>query len=151
MSDEIKHDNAGNVQIESDTRRDFLRRGSALTGAAIMSLVPDAVRNGYLSIEEAVHLISDKPARLYGLTDRGRITEGAFADIVCFDPATVGSTGERTFDDLPGGASRIVAGAQGVMHVLVNGTEIVRDSEYTGATPGTVLRSGRDTETVTAS
>jgi N-acyl-D-aspartate/D-glutamate deacylase len=122
-----------------------------MSGASYSTfVVGDAVRNGYLALEEAVHLISDKPARLYGLTDRGRIAAGAFADIVCFDPATVGPTGERTFDDLPGGASRIVAGAQGVMHVLVNGTEIVRDSEYTGATPGTVLRSGRDTHTVKA-
>jgi|tagenome__1003787_1003787.scaffolds.fasta_scaffold20988062_2 N-acyl-D-aspartate/D-glutamate deacylase len=122
-----------------------------MSGASYSTfVVGDAVRNGYLSLEEAVHLISDKPARLYGLTDRGRLADGAFADIVCFDPATVGPTGERTYDDLPGGASRIVAGAQGVMHVLVNGTEIVRDSQYTGATPGTVLRSGRDTHTVKA-
>ena len=122
-----------------------------MSGASYSTfVVGDAVRNGYLSIEEAVHLISDKPARLYGVRDRGRLVEGAFADIVCFDPATVGPTGERTYDDLPGGASRIVAQSQGVMHVLVNGTEIVRDSNYTGAAPGTVLRSGRDTQTVHA-
>ena len=122
-----------------------------MCGAAYSTfVVGDAVRNGYLSLEEAVHLITDKPARLYGLTDRGRIAEGAFADLVCFDPNTVGPTGERTYDDLPGGASRIVAQSQGVEHVLVNGTEIVRDSEYTGATPGTVLRAGRDTHTVNA-
>ena len=122
-----------------------------MSGASYSTfVVGDAVRNGYLSLEEAVHLITDKPARLYGVRDRGRIAEGAFADIVCFDPATVGPTGERTYDDLPGGASRIVAESQGVMHVLVNGTEIVRDSKYTGATPGTVLRSGRDTHTVHA-
>ncbi|HTD49312.1 MAG TPA: amidohydrolase family protein, partial [Acidimicrobiia bacterium] len=111
----------------------------------------DAVRNGYLPIEDAVRLLSDKPARLYGLRDRGRITEGAFADLVCFDPATVGPIGERTYDDLPGGASRIVAESRGVVHVLVNGTEIVHDAAYTGATPGTVLRAGRDTVTVNAS
>ena len=122
-----------------------------MSGASYTTfVVGDAVRNGYLSLEEAVHLITDKPARLYGLTDRGRIVEGALADLVCFDPATISPTGERTFDDLPGGASRIVSQSQGVHHVLVNGTEIVHDAKYTGATPGTVLRSGRDTHTVKA-
>ena len=85
-----------------------------MSGASYSTfVVGDAVRNGYLPLEEAVHLLTDKPARLYGLRDRGRIAEGAFADLVCFDPATVGPTGERTFDDLPGGASRIVAESHG--------------------------------------
>jgi N-acyl-D-aspartate/D-glutamate deacylase len=113
-------------------------------------VVGDAVRNGYLPLEEAVRLLTDKPARLYGLRDRGRVEVGAFADLVCFDPETIGPIGERTYDDLPGGASRIVAESRGVMHVVVNGTEIVRDAAYTGATPGTVLRAGRDTDTVNA-
>jgi N-acyl-D-amino-acid deacylase len=67
---------------------------------------------------------------------------------VAFDPETVGPAGERTHDDLPGGASRIVADSRGVHHVLVAGTEIVRDGAYTGSTPGVVLRAGRDTDTV---
>ena len=122
-----------------------------MSGAAYSTfVVGDAVRNGYLPIEEAVRLLTDKPARLYGLRDRGRIAPGAFADLVCFDPETVGPIGERTYDDLPGGASRIVAESRGVHHVFVNGTAIVHDAAYTGATPGTVLRAGRDTETVNA-
>jgi N-acyl-D-aspartate/D-glutamate deacylase len=70
---------------------------------------------------------------------------------VLFDPETVGPDGERTRDDLPGGASRIVADSRGVHHVFVGGTEIVRDGDYTGATPGTLLRAGRDTRTVSPS
>jgi N-acyl-D-aspartate/D-glutamate deacylase len=120
-----------------------------MSGASYSTfVVGDAVRGGHVTIEEAVHLLSDVPARLYGLRGRGRLAPGAHADIVIFDPATVGPAGERTRDDLPGGASRIVAESRGVQRVLVAGTEIVRDGAYTGATPGRVLRAGRDTETV---
>jgi N-acyl-D-aspartate/D-glutamate deacylase len=95
-----------------------------------------------------VQLLADAPARLYGLTGRGLLVPGAHADVIVFDQATVGPAGERTRTDLPGGASRIVAESTGMHHVLVAGTEIVRDGSYTGATPGVVLRAGRDTRTV---
>ena len=104
----------------------------------------------FMPIEQAIHNFTDKPARLFGLRDRGRIAEGAYADLVLFDPATVGSQQARLVNDLPGGAVRLVAGSTGVHRVFVNGVETVRDGESTGATPGTVLRSGRDTCTVTA-
>ncbi len=104
-------------------------------------LVGPAVRElGLLDLEEAVRLLTDVPARLYGLDGRGRVEVGAHADLVVFDPATVGPGRERTVDDLPGGASRIVVDSEGVEAVLVAGTEIVTDGEFSGATPGTVLR-----------
>jgi N-acyl-D-aspartate/D-glutamate deacylase len=114
------------------------------------SLLGDAVRKrGLLSWEEAIRELTDVPARLYGLRDRGRITEGWWADLVVIDPERVGHGREHTRDDLPGGASRLYAEADGIEHVLVNGGEIVRHGKLTGATPGTVLRSGTDTDTVT--
>jgi N-acyl-D-aspartate/D-glutamate deacylase len=115
------------------------------------SMLGDGVRaRGLLSWERAVQLLSDVPARLYGLRDRGRLEPGGFADAVVLDPTAIGHLPIRTRDDLPGGASRLYAEATGIGHVLVNGTEIVRDGEFSGATPGHVLRSGRDTETVHA-
>jgi N-acyl-D-aspartate/D-glutamate deacylase len=103
-----------------------------------------------VTLEEAVRLVTDVPARFYGLTERGRITPGWHADLVLFDPATIDHGPERTRYDLPSGAPRLVADAFGISSVLVGGVEVCRDGVATGAMPGTVLRSGRDTETVSA-
>ncbi len=101
-----------------------------------------------ISLERAVHLMTDVPARLYGLKDRGRLTPGALADVVVFDPETVSSGPARRVYDLPGQSLRLTAPSTGIRNVLVNGVETIVDGEPTGALPGTVLRSGRDTETV---
>jgi N-acyl-D-aspartate/D-glutamate deacylase len=116
------------------------------------SLLGRGVReHGVVTLEEAVRLVTDVPARFYGLTDRGRIAPGWHADLVMFDPATIDHGPERTRYDLPSGAPRLVADAYGITSVLVGGVEVCRDGAATGALPGTVLRSGRDTETVSAS
>jgi len=65
-----------------------------------------------------------------------------------FDPATIASDPATLVADLPGGSARLTADSQGVVRVLVNGTETVADGKATGATPGTVLRSGSATRTV---
>jgi N-acyl-D-aspartate/D-glutamate deacylase len=102
-------------------------------------------RHGLLSLEEAVHYLSDEPARLYGLRDRGELKEGAYADLVVFDPETVATEDVAMRYDLPGGAGRLYAGAVGVDHVFVNGTPVVAEGRLTGSSRGTLLRSGRDT------
>ena len=115
------------------------------------SMLGDGVRaRGLLSWESAIRQLTDIPARLYGLRDRGRLVPGAYADVAVFDPASIGHGAVRTRSDLPGGASRLYAEATGMEHVLVNGVEIVRGTAFTGSVPGRVLRSGRDTETVHA-
>jgi N-acyl-D-aspartate/D-glutamate deacylase len=104
-------------------------------------------RHGALSLEEAVHLMTDVPARLYGLRDRGRIEVGGRADLVVFDEATVACGEIVTRHDLPAGAGRLYAEPTGIDRVIVNGVTIVADGSLTGARPGTLLRAGRDTET----
>ena len=101
-----------------------------------------------ISLEEGVRQLTDVPARLYGLVDRGRLEEGWRADVVVFDPATVGVGETYTRMDLPGGAGRLYADAIGIENVIVNGVAIIEAGEFTGELPGTILRSGRDTETV---
>jgi N-acyl-D-aspartate/D-glutamate deacylase len=113
------------------------------------SLVGPSVRDRQLlPLEEAVHLITDVPARLYGIRDRGRIAEGCHADIVVFDEERVAPRPVATRFDLPRGAGRLYAEADGIEHVLVNGTEIVGPDGLGDQRPGTLLRSGRDTDTV---
>jgi N-acyl-D-aspartate/D-glutamate deacylase len=108
----------------------------------------DCLRGKQLAtLEEAVRLITDVPARLFGLTGRGRIAEGWHADLVVFDPETVGATDVEMVNDLPGGTGRLYAGATGVEYVFVNGERTVEHGTSTGNLPGKVYRSGVDTET----
>jgi N-acyl-D-amino-acid deacylase len=88
---------------------------------------------GLFPLEDAIHRMTGLSARKFGLTDRGELRAGAFADLVLFDPAAIIDRG--TFEDpnqYPGG----------IVRVFVNGTEVVRDDEHTGARPGRVLRRG---------
>jgi N-acyl-D-aspartate/D-glutamate deacylase len=103
---------------------------------------------GHLSLEEAVHRMTDKPARLFGLLDRGRIVAGSFADIVVFAPASINCGRTSSTYDLPGDSLRLAASAEGIEAVLVNGVETIIRREPTGALPGTMLGSGRDIDTV---
>lgn len=82
---------------------------------------------------EAITHLSGHAARRYRLTDRGLIRPGQAADLVVFDPATI--TDRSTY-----AAGRTLA--EGVRHVLVNGTPVLWDGEPTGATPGRALRAG---------
>jgi len=111
--------------------------------------IGDCLRGRRLTtLEHAVQLLTSVPAALFGLRDRGVITEGAHADLVLFDPETVDSELLSMVDDLPAGTSRLYAGSLGVRHVWVSGVEVARDGKATGRLPGNVLRSGRDTDTV---
>ncbi|MFF7081889.1 N-acyl-D-amino-acid deacylase family protein [Streptomyces lavendulae] len=99
-------------------------------------------------LERAVKMLTDDPAQLFGLRGRGRIAEGFHADLVLFDPERIEAGPATLVHDLPGNSPRLDARAIGIVSVRVNGVETIRDDEVTGAVPGTVLRSGRDTRTV---
>ncbi|MEU3972103.1 N-acyl-D-amino-acid deacylase family protein [Streptomyces bacillaris] len=96
----------------------------------------------------AVRMLTDDPARLFGLRERGRIEEGFHADLVLFDPERIDAGPATLVHDLPGESPRLDSKAIGIVSVRVNGVETLRDDKVTGAVPGTVLRSGRDTRTV---
>ncbi|MFP3902020.1 MAG: N-acyl-D-amino-acid deacylase family protein [Acidimicrobiia bacterium] len=112
-------------------------------------LLADSLRGRRLvSLERAVQMLTSEPAELFGLAGRGTIAAGNHADLVVFDPETVGSRDARLVEDLPGGAARLTAGSEGVVRVYVAGVATVQDGRATGETPGRVLRSGADTVTI---
>lgn len=109
----------------------------------------DCIRGKKLvSVERAVQMLSMEPAALFGLKDRGQLIEGAFADIVVFNPETIGAGEVHITRDLPGNSARLFAYSTGMELILVNGETILEQGEATGALPGSVLKSGVDTQTV---
>ncbi|WP_329051237.1 D-aminoacylase [Streptomyces violaceus] len=105
-------------------------------------------RRKLVGLEQAVKMLTDDPARLFGLRERGQVREGWHADLVLFDPERIDAGPATLVHDLPGDSPRLDSRALGVRAVWVNGVEAIRDDVVTGAVPGRVLRSGRDTETV---
>ncbi len=96
---------------------------------------------GDLTLEAAVWRLTGHPAEVYGLADRGRIAEGLVADLVAFDPATVGTGPAQRVADFPAGADRLVAHSTGIQHTWVAGTAIRRDgADLAGVRPGRLLR-----------
>jgi N-acyl-D-aspartate/D-glutamate deacylase len=90
---------------------------------------------GLLSLAEAVRRMTSMPAQRFGLAERGRVRPGWWADLVAFEPDRVRD--RATFvepQQYP----------EGIRHVWVNGTAVVRDEAPTDALPGGVLRLGRD-------
>ena len=95
-----------------------------------------------LSLEGAVHKLTQEPADLFGFADRGVLRPGAFADVTVFDPTAVGPGPVRRVRDFPADTERLTADQPtGVRHVLVNGVAIRVDGEQRGAEtlPGRVV------------
>ena len=78
-----------------------------------------------MTIETAVQELTSRPADIYRIKDRGRLVPGAWADLMLFDPDTVGRGGKRRVNDLPTGAGRVDTPALGLHGVWVNGTRTV--------------------------
>ena len=98
-------------------------------------------------VEQAVHMLTQRPAQIFGIEDRGTLSEGGWADVVVFDIDHVGHDGKRRVYDLPSGADRLISDAKGIDAVVVNGTVIRHDGEDTvsaeSALPGKLLRQGK--------
>jgi N-acyl-D-amino-acid deacylase len=90
------------------------------------------VRDEHLiTLQEAVRRLTSLPAGNLGLTDRGALRVGHFADLAIFDPATIAD--RATFE-------RPHQYSVGMRHVFVNGTQVLANGEHTGATPGRFVR-----------
>ena len=85
---------------------------------------------GVLSVEQAVHKLTQVQAELFGFAGRGVLREGFAADLVVFDPDTVAPGPLRRVNDFPAGAERLTADQpEGMRHLLVNGTQVIADGE----------------------
>jgi N-acyl-D-amino-acid deacylase len=96
--------------------------------------------NPVLSLEQAVKRLTSEPADFLDLGGKGRILPGMDADLVMFDPATVGTRPLEWVNDLPGGASRLVERSQGVICSIIGGEVVFANNEYQGVKPGRVLQ-----------
>ncbi|KPM51090.1 amidohydrolase [Frankia sp. R43] len=97
---------------------------------------------GVLSLEDAVWRLTGQPAQAFRVAERGLVQEGFHADLVAFDPATVGTTPVERVRDQPGGADRLVVRSTGIEYVWVNGVATrTAGKDLPDAAPGRLLRA----------
>jgi N-acyl-D-aspartate/D-glutamate deacylase len=98
-------------------------------------------QRGALTLEKAVHKLTQVPAELFGIPNRGVLAEGKVADLVLFDPATVTARPPRYVNDLPRNGRRLICESEGIAATFVAGTQLYDRGKHTGAMPGRILRS----------
>jgi len=103
----------------------------------------DRTRGEKLPLEYIVRRQTSQTAELYGITDRGVVAPGMRADLNLIDYERLGFDVPRMAYDLPAGGRRIVQKARGYVGTWVAGVQTVANDEFTGATPGKLLRAGR--------
>jgi len=84
-----------------------------------------------IPLEEAIRKLTSLPCENLGIKKRGRLRAGYFADLVIFDPATIKD--HATFE-------KPHQYSQGVIHVVVNGIQVIKAGQHTGAKPGRAVR-----------
>lgn len=119
-------------------------------GTATTAFLRQVLDRDLMSLPRAIFELTGAPAGLYGLSRRGRISEGFAADIVVLDPDTVAPRPLQMVRDLPGDCERLIGGAEGIEAVFVNGRAVVINGRWSGETSGTVLRAGTDTSEATS-
>ncbi len=92
-----------------------------------------------MSVERAVQRLTSDLAQGWGITDRGELAPGKYADLVVFDPDTIARGDEELVHDVPGGSGRYVRHPSGVHQVIVNGAVLVDEGRYTSARPGRLV------------
>ena len=97
-------------------------------------------REAALSVERAVQQMTQVPARLHGLVDRGELRVGAAADLCVIDPEQLELGPVSVEHDLPGGSPRLYQEGIGYRAVFVNGVQTIDRDQPTGAAPGEFLR-----------
>jgi N-acyl-D-aspartate/D-glutamate deacylase len=93
-----------------------------------------------LTLEQAIRLMSFVPAYHWGLTGRGSLRQGNFADVIIFDPDKIAPKLPELAHDLPAGAKRLKQKSDGLLATVVNGQVVLRNNEHTGALPGKLVR-----------
>lgn len=147
------------VNFEEDETQEILQDPNVVLGlgdgGAHLSQLCDACYSTHLlgrwvrerqalTLEQAVHMLSGRTAAVFGIIDRGRLAQGMPADVVIFDPATVGAGPLERVHDLPAGADRLISKPRGIHAVIVNGEQLPSPGEAWPAgrkLPGRVLRS----------